>query len=292
MQFDYIYGINVEKNYSDIQLSIEMITPDTAMKMLETNTHNRTLGRVTHFKSELSQGEWMLNGQTIVFSDDGVLLDGQHRLQACASSGVSFTTVVVRGIRTQAQTTMDSGTKRGVITYVQLQGYENSAIVASAGAALCEKEQGRTIEQIVARASTCVKPTIRAIVQFIEDNYETRIKPIVSYCSRCTHAKIGLQTRNMALIFDELIQRGAQKEDIDEFVSQLVGTENPCDTVFALRRRLIGNVESKQDKLSQRYITAIIIKAWNAFIQGKDVTLLAYKPGGAHPEKFPEIIVE
>ena len=39
---------------------------------------------------------------------------------------------------------------------------------------------------------------------------------------------------------------------------------------------------------SETYLTAILIKAWNAYRSGEEVGVLRFRPGGAHPEKFPE----
>jgi len=39
---------------------------------------------------------------------------------------------------------------------------------------------------------------------------------------------------------------------------------------------------------NQRYIAALVIKAWNAYRDGAPVRQLKYRIGGANPEKFPE----
>lgn len=48
--------------------------------------------------AEMQDGKWKLNGKTICFDRTGRLLNGQHRLSAVVRSGVSLTTVVVRGL--------------------------------------------------------------------------------------------------------------------------------------------------------------------------------------------------
>ena len=47
---------------------------------------------------EMQDGKWRLNGKTICFDSTGRLLNGQHRLSAVVRSGVTLTTVVVRGL--------------------------------------------------------------------------------------------------------------------------------------------------------------------------------------------------
>jgi hypothetical protein len=36
------------------------------------------------------------------------------------------------------------------------------------------------------------------------------------------------------------------------------------------------------------FLTAIMIKAWNAYRRGDSIGLLSFKSGGAKPERFPE----
>src|SRR5262245_40256746 len=55
----------------------------------------------------MKNGRWNLNGDTIKFSADDKLIDGQHRLQACVECGVGFPTLVARGIHEDAFLTID-----------------------------------------------------------------------------------------------------------------------------------------------------------------------------------------
>lgn len=80
MQFPYVYGQNISSEYSNVAVSIERITPSIAEKMLETNVRNRSMKKEPLKKAILS-GEWLLNGAPIVFSNTGVLLDGQTGLE-------------------------------------------------------------------------------------------------------------------------------------------------------------------------------------------------------------------
>lgn len=121
--FDYTFGEYVADRYPGVTVSIERITPSVAQSMLGANTHNRNANRFEAISKALKNGEWSLNGASIVFSDDGVLLDGQHRLMACVKTGIAFDTIVVRGIGQRQQMTMDVGTKRKVADFLKLDGY-------------------------------------------------------------------------------------------------------------------------------------------------------------------------
>lgn len=74
-KFDYVYGANVEREYPNVHLSIERITPEIASRMLETNIHNRALSRQS-LEHALVTNQWLLNGDAIVFCEEGWLLNG------------------------------------------------------------------------------------------------------------------------------------------------------------------------------------------------------------------------
>ena len=82
------------------QVRIETITPKSAMRYLEKNTINRKM-QPTHcdvLRHEMECGDWRLSNDAICFSPDGVLLNGQHRLNAIVQSGMSSSYIVLDGM--------------------------------------------------------------------------------------------------------------------------------------------------------------------------------------------------
>lgn len=73
------------------------ISPKLAEEWLQRNTSNRPLDNrlINRLINSLENKEWILNGETITFSNDGVLLQGQHRLHAIWQSGVTAYSYVV-----------------------------------------------------------------------------------------------------------------------------------------------------------------------------------------------------
>lgn len=93
------------------------IEPILAAQLLQTrNPKNRTLKEVKigQLVTDIKTGNFRLNGETIIFSDEGNLLNGQHRLSAVVITGRPITTVVVFGIPGDAVATMDQGKTRAV----------------------------------------------------------------------------------------------------------------------------------------------------------------------------------
>lgn len=97
--------------------AVETILPEQALVFLESyNDSNRPLSNdVIHdYAKQMGEGNWMVNGESIIISDTGELLDGQHRLWACVMTNIPLVTLVTRGITKEAYKTIDTGRKRSV----------------------------------------------------------------------------------------------------------------------------------------------------------------------------------
>ena len=61
-----------------------ILDAEKAKELLANNDHNRKLSptRIRKFADEMQNGMWVYNGESIIVSESGRLLDGQHRLHA------------------------------------------------------------------------------------------------------------------------------------------------------------------------------------------------------------------
>jgi len=75
--------------------------------------------------------QWRLNGETLKFGRDGMLVDGQNRCTACVRSQTPFKTLVVFGIDSALFNTMDIGTPRNAADLFQTAGIANAALASS-----------------------------------------------------------------------------------------------------------------------------------------------------------------
>jgi hypothetical protein len=75
-----------------VKTTLTKITPAVARAMLAANTDNRPLRRnhVANLRASFLRGEYVTTHQGIAFDDKGVLLDGQHRLEAIAGMPEDF----------------------------------------------------------------------------------------------------------------------------------------------------------------------------------------------------------
>ena len=91
------------------------ITPDLAAWFLTKNfsgNRKQTAADLKKYARAMKRKHWRLTGETIIFSEEGVLLNGQHRLESCIASGESFITMVVYGVPQSAFPQLDQGHNR------------------------------------------------------------------------------------------------------------------------------------------------------------------------------------
>jgi hypothetical protein len=255
------------------------VTPALAEKWLGQNTHNRNLREraVLSYARDMESGNWAENGETIKFAVDGTLLDGQHRLQAIALSGVTLRMLVVSGLQNASQETMDDGRKRSLADALHLRGETNATILGSILRRAVMWEQGAY------RNSGTYTPTNTECLTFLATHPEARVSTEIASALRkptkLPASVLGLShwlfsridTEDAVWFFDKL-STGAISEELHP--------------ILALRR-LARNAAEGTGRVPEDNLLACVIKAWNAYRDGDSIKLLAFRPGGANPEKFP-----
>jgi len=123
-----------------ITANIETITPIIASEFLSKNNHNRNLNKhkLKEYSDVMTAGEWQLNGESISIADNGDLMNGQTRLSACIASGCNFVTLVVRGIKRNNFSTIDTGKVRSGSDVLNIKGLHGRAAKnCNAASAIC-----------------------------------------------------------------------------------------------------------------------------------------------------------
>jgi hypothetical protein len=112
--------------FKDIKGEWVVVTPKLAEKWLnESNTENRKLrpGIAEKYAVDMAAGNWKENPQPIIFRDDGVLADGQHRLFAVIESGCSIPFFVMRGLSKETILNLDTGYGRSLVDNATIAGW-------------------------------------------------------------------------------------------------------------------------------------------------------------------------
>lgn len=121
-----------------ITSKIETITPEIAREYLSKNSRNprKTMNPavIRKYADDIKAGLWQLNGEAIIFDEDGFLKNGQHRLCAVIQANKPMSTLVVRGVAREI-TTWDGQYRRTITQNVNADGELsiNNNITSAAG---------------------------------------------------------------------------------------------------------------------------------------------------------------
>ena len=210
----------------------------------------------------MQAGAWQVTGEAIKFDTNGALSDGQHRLTAVIQSGATVDMLVVRGLAPEAQSVMDSGSKRTASDALTFGGIKNASIVAAAARlALREPEAGYATSRIS-------NPTNTEISAFVESH--PRIKFAADMASRYYPA-FDAPPSALALAwmrFEEAAGAFAAGEFFDAVANMT--TDGAGDPRLALIRRLATARRQRERHESKVYLS-LIYRAWNAWRKGRSV---------------------
>lgn len=105
---------------------IETMTPEKALKILDKadKEKNRNISsiQVDLLARSIENGEWVLTHQGIAIDENGVLLDGQHRLWAIVASKRTVPIRVTYGVPRSTMAVVDRGRRRSIGGMLQVQG--------------------------------------------------------------------------------------------------------------------------------------------------------------------------
>lgn len=267
-----------------VKTRIETITPEMAEEWLTKNTHNRPLRqtKVDELVGAIKRGEWEVNGDAIRFDNHGVLSDGQHRLWAIFDSGIACESVVVTGLSLTAQATIDLGTKRSLNDQLRLAGGRQPGKLASVVNYLWKINE-RQIRSVNSR------PSIQQALELWREHEEALAEAIT----------VGDKLRNRLSVSGAMISAvyfhlaTIDQEDADIFFQKLTNGIGLVegDPIYALRAHLErqGSVASNiRGTVVMSH--ALIIKAWNLYRRGEQITRLTWRSSGGNPEAFPEAV--
>lgn len=90
------------------------VTEACAAFLLETKHHNRSLSiqNVIKWAKTMLHHDWVITGEPLILSDEGRLMDGQHRCRSLLEAKIPTETVIIYGVSPQVFPVMGQGKKR------------------------------------------------------------------------------------------------------------------------------------------------------------------------------------
>lgn len=257
-----------------ISSKVVELTPKMASEYLARNGINRPLSRalVNEYARAMSLDEWMLNGEAIIISQDGRLLDGQHRCHAVIKAKKNVPILVVNGAPDESFKTLDTGRRRTAGDVLSIAGIKYHTHVASGAKMILRIEDGGKKDY---------KPSNSRILDCLERhpdlNYWAAQYGNSKVCRIVTSLVVGILTlagerhgKKTCQAFFDAVNTGMS-----------LGADDPA---YQFRERFIG--KGRGAKFTQEYAQAIAIKALNAHILGKPIALLRW----GMTEGMPELV--
>ena len=264
-----------------MQATVEKITPKAAENYLGKNVNFRKIsqGRLNTYIKDFKNGVWEENGESIKFDNKGNLIDGQHRLKACVETGVSFVSVVVRDIIKTAN--IDRGKNRTVAQLLAFRGEINANQLSASLYHLYAYRKTNKFYKNAGRGA----PSANQIIQLLEDNPK-----LSDSITKIRHAAKLFANFTLLVALHYVFAEKTTTEKADAFFEPLIKGTNltEIDARTYLRNRLIIDKTSKARLLTIE-VAALVIKAWNAFIEERAVKVLRWSSVGNNPEDFPVI---
>lgn len=260
-----------------ITSNVKTITPEYANQLLLKNTSNRPINKATveSYTSQIISGMWKLNGEPIIISDEDTLLDGQHRLNACVKANKPIQAVIVTGVPKDVFATIDTGRVRTTGDIFNIQGIQNANQVGAIIAKYYNFKKG-AVRSIDNSSLTAIGVSKQQILDFYNDNQDTVVFAL-KLASQCYQKVRLLSMSSVGAYFLYLVMdRNHPIDKVSSFFYELFGISNSTNTTVTVCRDMLLRNLTRQRVLTPTIKTAYVIKAWNAYLAGKDMKQLSY----------------
>lgn len=246
-------------------LRIETITPERAAAILAAHSNIRPVrqSHVQKLVKLMREGNWEMNGETIKFDHAGVLVDGQHRLQAIATSGIPQKLVCVYGVTSRG---VDEGRNRTLNDLVPVGAMQSDV---------------RACLSAIARANYCMtggrdpwssnnRPTNAEVL----DATPVEWWPIYEAAARHSVRQRSVMSSSFGLVLSIAMIGGAEVEMFASEVAKGIGlaANSPA---YQLRAWGEGMRARRAGMTWKRASFVVTARAWNAWVRGESISRLS-----------------
>lgn len=259
-----------KKIYDEVICGVETITPAMAQQMLVVRASNRNLKwrQVDALARDMVNGNWKLNGESIVVDSYGRLQNGEHRLRACIKAQVNFDTVVVRGVEPDSIKTIDQHQKRSAYDVFKINGVKNAATASAIARAVSTYRVTRVLTNT---GASNYLPTATEIYEEYMKNSD-RYEWAACLCREIYKEVSLLPPSVLGMMMYILVEE--KKHDIEkvkDFFYQFADKAYICSPVIKLLRQKLYNdaISGTGAKLPLSVKTYYLIKTWNLWVEGR-----------------------
>jgi hypothetical protein len=263
-----------------------LITPNVANEFLLINKNNRPVNNnyVNKLSAIMKSGMWNENtGESIKVCINGDLIDGQHRLLAIIKSGVSLKFMVVYELPVSAFEVIDQGKKRSVNDVLFCMGIGNGKRLSEVVRNVDKLINGK----ILNNDSGGTGLTPKNILMILNSDFDSYNESMNYGRSQYEQGNIGSMSFYGALHYILKDKHKLLCEKFIENVATGINIKSAKCPSYVLRQRLIMEKAQNVSKMSRGIMGVLYIKAWNAFILGKQINCLKF---AKNEEELPKLI--
>ena len=195
-----------------IEMKVEKVTPERAAHYLKRNVDNYrkiSKAKVAQYAAEMKAGKWQLNGEGIMFDEEGKLKNGQHRLAAVIAAGIPVKMIIVTGVGNDV-TIYDVGSMR-----------TTNQIALASGCGDITKIETAAGTAIVGRFNTVTKGVV---IEWLQGHYE-ELKRAYRVCGANNRTRLTSRTACVLACY-LMLRKGMIKSYEAEVFFKVFGTGN------------------------------------------------------------------
>ena len=253
-QTNQLIGPNGERIF------IQLVTKEGAEAYLERNERNRRIKErsVEKYVRDMKGGNWLFNGSPVLISNDGELLDGQHRLASIVKSGISQYMIIIEGVSREVLKTIDLGYPRTQSDALRMLGIEDSKLLSTIAK--------KTMSQIYQISTKNISYSVEELYKELTESPRiTYYKEAVDFSKSFFRLYRMFSMATIGMMYVVLRYYNYSQEEISDFFDQLLEMKESCNTIKNLRKRVKPDADRK---LSVEERERLLIRTFNEFSNG------------------------
>lgn len=230
-----------------------------AHDLLANAATNRSVrrSRVARYRTDMQHNHWMLNGEPIIISSEGKMIDGQHRCIAIEDTDARVDVLMVMGVDPEAMATVGQGVPRTAGDYLGIEGEPNAKTCASIARLMIAYRWNEGEE-----LRDTSKPTNAEVLEFYHQHREAIQRSANLANQFKENAKALVAPSVLGFCHARLAE--LDPEAADEYIEQVAKGEllEQNHPAYVVRSRLLNMGKSGAAKKA-----SVIFTGWNAYRQ-------------------------
>lgn len=250
-----------------------------AEKYLAKNKNNRRMNtKYLTYADEMRKGKWKENGESIIIDRNGVIKDGQHRLQATIAANHRWLVPIVSDVEPNVMDTIDTGKNRSLSDVLEINGFTSTSLKASLIKQFILIERGVTFyngTQSNVRKDKMVNSDQRYVSNsegiLYAKAHAGMLEDIVSQAYKLwSKQPIRIYTQTEVGVFLYLLTKGNNVTNalVNSFVKLVLGVNSDENSSASWFYKKMVKYKTSKEKVKNKWVIAMFIKCWNLYING------------------------